>query len=501
MKKKKSGSKYDLASSKKWMEKQSSGFTASFLKLPQGVSLYPLKPGKASLDVIPFVAGKNNPMADAGKLWWERTFHVHRNVGPNQSTFVCPARTLNKPCPVCEDKARIMKGDPDEEEVKLAKDLSPKEWQMVKVVDRNDTEKGVQIIATSFHRFGDEVQNAVNMGEDDESLETFWHPEGGKSLRVLWAEDSMGKTKFTRAKKVDFKDRGEEIEEELIDAICLDDLLIIPDYEKLKSLYESGEESDAPAAKKSSKKSKSKDEDEEEEEEEESEDESDEDEEEEAPKKGKASKKSKSDEDEDEDEEEESEDEDEESEDEEEEEAEAPSKKTGKKSKSKDEEEEEDEEEESEDDEEESEDEESEDDEEEEEAPKKSSKKSKSKDEDEEEEDEESEDEESEDEDDESEDEEEEEEEDEEEEAPKKSSKKSKSKKDEDEDEEEDEESEDEEEEEDEDAEVQETPKGGKFHKHKEAPKKASGKSKSKSMGDDDEPDDWNKFEDKKKKK
>lgn len=165
--------KYKLASSKRWMEAESSGVLSNCLKIPQGVSLYKLKPGKALLDVIPFVTGKNNPMADEGMLWWERTFHVHRNVGPNQSTYVCPALTANKPCPICEEKARIMKNDPSDEEFKAAKELNPKMWQLVQLRDRNDTDKGIQILALSYYRFGEEVKNSIDAGDEEENLESF----------------------------------------------------------------------------------------------------------------------------------------------------------------------------------------------------------------------------------------------------------------------------------------------------------------------------------------
>src|SRR6202012_5512454 len=30
------------------------------------------------------------------------TVHVHRNVGANNSTYLCLRKMLNKPCPVCE---------------------------------------------------------------------------------------------------------------------------------------------------------------------------------------------------------------------------------------------------------------------------------------------------------------------------------------------------------------------------------------------------------------
>jgi hypothetical protein len=235
--------KYKLASSKRWTERESSNFSASYLKIPKDMEIYQLKTGKAKLDVIPFVAGKGNPNADPGLLWWERTIFVHKNVGPNGSTYICPARTANKPCPICEDRARIMKGDPDEEDMKQAKGLNAKEVQIIQLRDRNNKEKGIQLLPLSFYRFGEAILDGAAAGEEGDGWGDFWHPSGGHTLRVHWAEDSMGSAKFVRAKTVMFEKREQDLPDSLIaKGHCLDDLLIILDYKKLKSIYESGSE-------------------------------------------------------------------------------------------------------------------------------------------------------------------------------------------------------------------------------------------------------------------
>ncbi len=242
--------KYKLASTKKWMDKESAGFTQSFLKTPAGMAIYKPKVGKAILDVVPYVVGGLNPNADEGLLYWEVTFWVHKGIGPNQATFVCPARTLEQPCPVCEEKARIMKSNPNDEEFEAAKQLSPKEWQLIQIRDRNNKEKGIQLLPLSFHRFGDKIKDAIDAGSEADQWEHFWHPTaGGKILNVNWAEDSAGGGhKYVRAKTVIFTDRPQNLPDWLIDkGACLDELLIILDYEKLSALYSTGETEEEPA--------------------------------------------------------------------------------------------------------------------------------------------------------------------------------------------------------------------------------------------------------------
>lgn len=285
---------YQLASSKKFMEKESSGFTASFLKIPQGASIYQLKVGKASLDIIPYTVGKGNPNADEDMLYWERLFWVHRNVGPNQNTYICPAKTANKPCPICDDRARILRSDPDEQDMETMKNLAPKEWLITQFIDRNNEDKGIQLLPLSYHRFANTVQEGAAAGDEDDHWENFWHPVGGKTLRVQWGEDSIGRQKFIRALTVLFKDR-EDLEDDVMDqAFCLDDLLIIPDYKKLKAVYtaaapaEEEEDEEDPKLKKKSSRPRT-DVEEDEEPDEDKPDEGDEEPEEDEPKVGKKS--------------------------------------------------------------------------------------------------------------------------------------------------------------------------------------------------------------------
>lgn len=300
--KERKGRKY--ASTKRWVEQQSTGFTANYLKLPKGASLYQPKAGSVLLDILPYEVKKarddkgGNPNVDeAGLLYWERTFYVHRNVGPNQEAFICLAKTLKKKCPICEERARIMRSDPDEEEEKMAKDLLPKQRQIMNVKDLKNPDKGVQILEMSFFNFGEQLQKELRNAEEEDHWELFYTTDEGKTLKVSWGEDSMGTTKFLRADTIHFKDRKTEYDEDeiLAETHDLDSMLLIKDYDELKELFLQESASDK-------KKSKVKDEDEEDEDDDtDSEDENDSDDEDEKPKK-KSAKPSKKSEDSDDDE-------------------------------------------------------------------------------------------------------------------------------------------------------------------------------------------------------
>ncbi|HUU41398.1 MAG TPA: hypothetical protein VMW42_10695, partial [Desulfatiglandales bacterium] len=88
--------------------------SSSFLSLPEGMEQFKIKAASEAIkiDIIPYDVGKDNPKADKGSLYWERTFYIHRGIGPNQEWVICPARTSGKACPICEYASKLQK-DPE----------------------------------------------------------------------------------------------------------------------------------------------------------------------------------------------------------------------------------------------------------------------------------------------------------------------------------------------------------------------------------------------------
>ena len=66
------------------------GFTASFLALPETAKLWaPKEAGVTRIEILPYRVGKGNPYADPGKLHFERTFFKHARIGAKpHKTFI-----------------------------------------------------------------------------------------------------------------------------------------------------------------------------------------------------------------------------------------------------------------------------------------------------------------------------------------------------------------------------------------------------------------------------
>jgi len=243
----------------KWREEAEGDF-ASMFNLPDGTKKLSIKSaGTKFLDIIPYVSKKGNKFVEAGEYWWEKTFYMHRNIGVNDDWVVCPARTLKKPCPICEFRAKLA-DDPEADE-KTIDALKPSRRIIVNVVDMKRDKETVLFFHTPHFYLAPEIKRALEAEFEDheDNKEDFYLPEDHQYLKVLFEEPEGGFSGY-KAVRVDFKAAKEDLSEDILEqAIDLDDILIVKDYDELKEMLYAGEpenedEDDEP--KKKSKKSK-----------------------------------------------------------------------------------------------------------------------------------------------------------------------------------------------------------------------------------------------------
>jgi len=257
--------KYTSGRDRAKKKEQGMGFSATYLKMPQGASFFRPKVGIYLLDILPYRVGKHNPFAQPGSLHYERTYHLHGRIGADQNAYLCPRMTAKKPCPICEHRQRLMREDAAENEA-LIKDISPKERQLFNVRNLKEPDKGIQLFDISYHLFGRLLDARIRDSDEEDEWDLFYKLEGGLTLKVGFAEKSFGGRSFVEAETIDFKTRKEDYDEEFLDQVFnLDELLKMEEYDTLKERFlESAEEDDSdeddePKAKK--KKAKDEDED------------------------------------------------------------------------------------------------------------------------------------------------------------------------------------------------------------------------------------------------
>ncbi len=208
------------------------------IDIPEGIDIFQPKEGSVRLDIVPYEVGEGNPYAKPGELYYERTFFIHRAIGPNNESHVCPAKTAGKPCPICEHRASIAR-DPDGDENEM-KALKPKERQLFLVhVHGKDEEKKVMLFESSFHTFGKLLDKLRQEAEEDEPHKTdFDDPKAGAMLKVGFQETDAGGYSFIEAYVIEFKPRPNGLDPDVLDhGVCLDKLIKVLPYDRLKAIF------------------------------------------------------------------------------------------------------------------------------------------------------------------------------------------------------------------------------------------------------------------------
>lgn len=211
-----------------------------YFNLPKGVSLW--EPDKATvyrLDFVPYeVAIENHPDRRGDKvvptdLWWKYPYAVHERIGPAQEAVVCPA-SFGKPCPICEERARLAK---DYETNKSAIQAINAKKQVAYIIRNPDDMENYSIFAYSNFKFGEVLDEELKV-TGDENLAFYDVTEEGKTIKVRFGEDEYAGRKFFKANRIDFEARKAMDEDEVLEAVpCLDKIFIVHDYDYLKKLF------------------------------------------------------------------------------------------------------------------------------------------------------------------------------------------------------------------------------------------------------------------------
>ncbi|MDE1868150.1 MAG: hypothetical protein KGI08_10640 [Thaumarchaeota archaeon] len=219
----------------KWISDHKGGFNRCF-KVPEGMSVFVPKPGIYNLDMMTFIAGAGNPYADEGVEHCERTYWAHANIGPNEDRVVCLAKTVGQKCAVCEWLRRAG-NSPTADEETLGR-MAAKERQLWLPYDHAEPDKGVQIMDLSYHLFGKRLRERIADDAGASGWEYFYDMAEGSVLRVAFANKSIGKgNPFVEARNIDFMQRKRPYAADTAkDMPCLDDLLVILTYDKMKEI-------------------------------------------------------------------------------------------------------------------------------------------------------------------------------------------------------------------------------------------------------------------------
>lgn len=222
-----------------------------YLDLPKGVKIFSLKEDtrKINLDFIPYeVTNPNHPdhndddgTAVVGSLWYKRPFKIHRSVGADNDSFIC-LTSIKKKCPICEFVTKKRKEGADWDEIKT---IAAKDRNLYAVLPINskDHDEVIHVWDMAQFLFQDELQDQLE--EVGEAERLFPDLEKGRTLEIKFKWKTFGSNKFPETRDVNFKDREEQYDENILDEVPnLDELLTILSYKELEAKFFETEEDD-----------------------------------------------------------------------------------------------------------------------------------------------------------------------------------------------------------------------------------------------------------------
>ncbi len=232
-------------------QRQAKGSQFGHLNLPKGLQVFKEEPKtRVSLDIMPYEVTINNhpdrdeeyEIAVPGTLWYKRPYWLHRNIGPNNDSIVCPT-TAGQKCPICEYRAQLMKDGADWNDDSV-KALRPSMRNLYVVIPKGQKnyEESPHIWDISQFLFQEKLNEEV---QENEEYEAFPDLEEGHTLRIRFSEGTFGTNKFAETSRIDFQERKEPYEESILDEIpSLDEILEIPSFKAVEAMFFGGLDQD-----------------------------------------------------------------------------------------------------------------------------------------------------------------------------------------------------------------------------------------------------------------
>ena len=213
-----------------------------YLNLPKGLPILNLKEGtqRIDLDFLPYVVtNKKHPdrnekegIAVENDLWFRSSFKVHRNVGPDDETVVCP-RTFGKPCPICEHREKRAKEGAEKDELRELYG-KPRSLYAVIPLGIDKYEEVVTVWDMSDKLFQDTLDEELEINEE---FSGFVGLEGGATANIRLRWKSFGGNTFPEVRSVSFTERDDYDENILNEVPKLDDLLKVLSYEEIEAKF------------------------------------------------------------------------------------------------------------------------------------------------------------------------------------------------------------------------------------------------------------------------
>ncbi|KKK50356.1 hypothetical protein LCGC14_3125820, partial [marine sediment metagenome] len=221
---------------------QRGGKGPSYLTLPKDVKLFKEKVGRIKVDILPYTVELENHLdynkdapdsAHVGNLWYKKPILIHRGIGPERNSYICPKSAGKTKCPICEERSRQFADGADAADVPGR--IGKRNIYAVIPIGNKDYEEEVHIWDIAQGNFQEQLNQDL-----EESPESGIFPdlEDGLTLSIRFSEESFDKNKYAKATRIDFKDRDETYDEEILDEVPhLDSIINVLSYKELEAAF------------------------------------------------------------------------------------------------------------------------------------------------------------------------------------------------------------------------------------------------------------------------
>jgi hypothetical protein len=222
-------------------KERAKGLRKNIIKGDIDVNLWRPREGSHIIDIIPYPAGKHEYTVKPGEDNYTFEYYVHKNVGPGEHWFLCPAATYDDRCPICEHREKLREKGAGK---KIFIPLFPKRRNLYNIIsyDRGEERKGVQVWDVSWFYFEKHLM-AIASKPDRRGRErevNFAHTENGKSI-TFTIEPPKSKDDYQSYVGHAFDDRDYKVKNKTLDETqILDEIVSIPTYKQIKDSFWKG---------------------------------------------------------------------------------------------------------------------------------------------------------------------------------------------------------------------------------------------------------------------
>ena len=200
--------------------------------------------GINKIEILPYIPRSNkHPLLAKGQLKkgdpdYNLDVFVHRNVGANNATIVCPKRNYGQACPLCEEADRLWNGGDKDN----AKKLFAQRRVFYNIINTVEQDKGIQLYEAAPKTFQDKLEAAQNAADSDPDIQEiaprafFADPKNGLSVKITGAQETFNNNKFIDVSSVVLSPRKIDVTPYLDKVVQLEDFLTVKSYDELADL-------------------------------------------------------------------------------------------------------------------------------------------------------------------------------------------------------------------------------------------------------------------------